>query len=123
MASCKDCIHYELCSAEKSCLPNYVNCKYFKDRNRFVELPCKLGETFYKIDRRSDKKQVRDYFAEEITICVVRGVENGRYTVLKNCFDFKIKPLRKKIITDMSNIFLTYKEADKALKELKNNET
>ena len=74
MASCKDCLHYEVCSAEKSCLPDYVNCKYFKDRNRFVELPCKLGERFYTIDRRSDKKQVRDYFAEEITICVVRGV-------------------------------------------------
>ena len=123
MANCKDCLHYEFCCTGKSGLPDYVNCKYFKDRNRFVELPCKLGETFYTIDRRSDKKQVRDYFAEEITICVVRGVENGRYTVLKNCFDFKIKPLRKKIITDMSNIFLTYKEADKALKELKNNET
>ena len=122
MASCKDCMHYEFCCAGKLCLSDYVNCKYFKDRNRFVELPCKLGERFYTIDRRSDKKQVRDYFAEEITICVVRGVENGRYTVLKNCFDFKIKPLRKKIITDMSNIFMTYREAEKALKERENNE-
>ncbi len=133
MANCKDCLGFEFCLDRLGTTKYYDNaiaannveelCQKFKDRNRFVELPCKLGETFYTIDRRSDKKQVRDYFAEEITICVVRGVENGRYTVLKNCFDFKIKPLRKKIITDMSNIFLTYKEADKALKELKNNET
>lgn len=38
MASCKDCMHYEFCCAGKSCLPDYVNCKYFKDRNRFVEV-------------------------------------------------------------------------------------
>lgn len=120
MASCKDCLCGDVCSIAEVMGENYC-CPDCKDRNRFVELPCKLGERFYTIDRRSDKKQVRDYFAEEITICVVRGVENGRYTVLKNCFDFKIKPLRKKIITDMSNIFMTYREAEKALKERENN--
>ena len=57
--TCKDCIHYDLC---RSCSRiqlgwhgnsvHYVEnieeiCKDFKDRSRFVELPCKVGDTVY----------------------------------------------------------------------------
>ena len=121
MASCKECLHCDVCSAEKTCLPDSVNCKHFKDRNRFVELPATLGEGFFTIEQREGKNRVGYRFAEEITVCIVRGILNGRYTVLENCFNFKVKPHRKKIITDMSNIFQTYEEAEKALKERENN--
>ena len=57
--TCKDCIHYDLC---RSCSRiqlgwhgnsvHYVEnieeiCKDFKDRSRFVELPCKVVERYY----------------------------------------------------------------------------
>ena len=57
--TCKDCIHYDLC---RSCSRiqlgwhgnsvHYVEnieeiCKDFKDRSRFVELPCKVGDKVY----------------------------------------------------------------------------
>ena len=57
--TCKDCIHYDLC---RSCSRiqlgwhgnsvHYVEnieeiCKDFKDRSRFVELPCKVGDMVY----------------------------------------------------------------------------
>ena len=57
--TCKDCIHYDLC---RSCSRiqlgwhgnsvHYVEnmeeiCKDFKDRSRFVELPCKVGDTLF----------------------------------------------------------------------------
>jgi hypothetical protein len=58
MATCKDCLHFEICrerrytdhwdialdkeNAEKEC-------GTFKDRSQFVELPCKPGETIYRI--------------------------------------------------------------------------
>ena len=52
MAICENCIHYELCSSISikkigiSLIPQDECCGY-KDRSRFVELPCKLGDTVY----------------------------------------------------------------------------
>lgn len=63
MASCKDCIHYEVCGSlgmevyrwgRKPTLQIFLDkykaehCTRFKTRSRFVKLPCKLGdEIFY----------------------------------------------------------------------------
>lgn len=49
---CEDCVHYELCSDVSlkkigiELIPQ-DECCAFKDRSRFVELPCKLGDTVY----------------------------------------------------------------------------
>ena len=60
MASCKDCVHYEVCQMhyKQKCELTYetereveiamrkaqkdvdIECDYYKDRSRFVELPC-----------------------------------------------------------------------------------
>ena len=60
--SCKNCIHYEfiktnaftycLCSRsfnfkEELRHNREEKCNYFKDKSHFVELPCKVGDTFY----------------------------------------------------------------------------
>ena len=66
MATCKECLHFEVCRMHyrQKCELAYdtqkeVNyaikraekgspiCEHFKDRSRFVELPCKLGDTVY----------------------------------------------------------------------------
>lgn len=65
MASCKDCLHVEVCRyytnelAKANGIPLKVeeiegllecdDCDNFKDRSRFVELPCSVGETVYRI--------------------------------------------------------------------------
>lgn len=57
MASCKECLHYDVCEARIAADENYSernytennNCSNFKDRTRFVELPCKVGDTVYCI--------------------------------------------------------------------------
>lgn len=52
MATCKDCLHIGIC-------PNLNHetvadkCPDFKDRSRFVELPCKVGDTVYAVRRCS----------------------------------------------------------------------
>lgn len=47
--TCKDCIHEvicdEYCETLNLCQP--ANCGMFKDASRFVELPCKCGDTVY----------------------------------------------------------------------------
>lgn len=36
--TCKDCVHYKPCF-----YANIDNCEYFKDKSKFIELPCKRG--------------------------------------------------------------------------------
>ena len=70
MSTCKDCLHIDVCEirtcymcdgADFACddceihsnygkIPSIKNCKYFKDRNRFVDLPCKIGQRVFVID-------------------------------------------------------------------------
>lgn len=56
---CKDCIHYEVCSQFSKYdganheYYTYTNksekCECFKNKNEFVRLPCKVGDTVYYI--------------------------------------------------------------------------
>lgn len=56
--TCADCIHYESCCDWTSkdvidMTSNAINegvieeCKHFKDKSRFIELPCAVGDTVY----------------------------------------------------------------------------
>lgn len=55
MATCKDCLHVEACSSILSGFDVDIEffskqisvCKNFKDRSRFVELPCKVGDEIF----------------------------------------------------------------------------
>ena len=55
MATCKDCIHFEACKScwccfwENKKMTEDDRCKMFKDKARFIELPCKVGDTVYCI--------------------------------------------------------------------------
>lgn len=58
MATCKDCIHYKACvsllEAQGYTVPGAGKdadklCDTFADKSRFIELPCKIGETVYHI--------------------------------------------------------------------------
>ena len=98
--TCKDCIHYDLC---RSCSRiqlgwhgnsvHYVEnieeiCKDFKDRARFVELPCKVGDTVYVVENiAGEKKIIQDsvetigigYYADGIEIYQFDGIKTDGY--------------------------------------------
>lgn len=48
MATCKDCIHYDVCGFNEYKDFNEI-CSFFKDKSRIVELPCKVGDKVHKI--------------------------------------------------------------------------
>ena len=58
--TCQDCLFYELCNIcndfDEYGYPFKYNrceleeCECFKDKSRFVELPCKVGDTVYQVD-------------------------------------------------------------------------
>lgn len=112
---CKSCLYYEICNAiglvgiestEK------IKCVRYKDRSRFVELPCKLGDTLFVPTRNF----VTEYKIVSFQIC-----EEGiwyRTNVIKGI-------LTRLISDNVENIgktvFLTREAAEQALKERENN--
>ena len=50
--TCKDCVHVDVCEeyGEVFSLIKGGKCSLFKDRSRFVELPCKSGDEVFYFD-------------------------------------------------------------------------
>ena len=145
MASCKDCVHVEVCCEKNlhvavgmNIIPRFKykrieqECKNFKDRSRFVELPhpLKVGDVVFFIleDLDDDVFDCGDYLFR-IGNCAVasgdmvtevgtsgfwyRGLyHDGRTTTfVPDSDDFvRWEDVGK-------DVFLTYKEAEAALKE------
>lgn len=128
MANCENCIHYEIIKNEASsyCLcSNAFNikerqrhnstfkCDHFKDKSRYIELPCKVGDTVYIPTSNGiiNEKVHRILYSQEAEN-YGKFIRNRFYTIVGNTeaqFDF----------SDIGKtVFLTYEEAEKALKEL-----
>ena len=103
--TCKDCIHHEVCKEDNTALCGYAlvestaeNCDYFKDKSRFIELPCKVGNTIYQLDTAG------------------RIYESKVSEIIYACsgFAFDKSAIGKRV-------FLTYEEAEKKAKEREEN--
>lgn len=113
MASCKDCIHEEVCDIFAGDLneDGAEKCICFKDRNIFIELPCKIGDSVYVKMQFGGyaEAEVRDYsYFISYGFCVV---------VTSTKFDKQYVPFSEFGKT----IFLTREEAEQALKECEKN--
>lgn len=114
MARCGDCIHYEVCydrsySADWCKVRNEVekHCEYFKDDSCFVKLPCKVGDTVYRIGSGDYSGEIFEWDVEHIEIyadelVIIDDSDN----VISPCEIHK-------------TVFLTREEAEKALAEQK----
>lgn len=98
MATCRDCIHHEICVL---LLQNTdAVCNGFADKSRYVELPCKVGDKVYQ----TDGCRVYESTISEIEM----SFKNTVYCTENIAFDERA--------IDRS-IFLTREKAEKALKE------
>ena len=99
MSKCKNCLSEEVCRYNDGhnlyCKDEYV-CPHFTDRSEWVHLPCKVGDKIYQTDGiRIYESTIQDFNAEYMIFCTEnisfdeRAIGNG--------------------------IFLTRKEAEKAL--------
>ena len=105
---CKNCIHYSLCNYEEIChydidnIKNAKDCSFFKDRSRFLELPCKVGDTIYRVkDGKVTKEQVVEFGISSRGVVLYRtlGYELGYSDYFGN------------------SLFFSKEEAEQALKE------
>lgn len=96
MKTCADCLHYDLCN-ELNGVEYPGPCDYFfKDKNKFLELPCPIGETVFMITKKYDTYDGDIY-----------------HTIIQVPFRINLLHLINIII------FLTREEAEKKLEELK----
>ena len=131
MMLCKDCVRYEVCKDYvESVLDglqyndsqmNGDDCEFFKDRSRFVELPCKVGDRVYL-----DNLHIKYADVIGIYIDAFGGVFDLRiYTniQLANGFGYEYFISKDYTFEDIGKrIFLTKGEAEQALKERESNE-
>lgn len=118
MARCKDCVHYEPCLEYGNILDPIhggLICDDFKDRSKFVELPCKIGDTVYlKLNGiaeilEGDVRKMSFSRKNELIICI--GRRQGRYYTTGN---FKLSSFGK-------TVFSAREEDERSLKESENN--
>ncbi len=139
MATCKDCLCYEACKGawcgedyqehlKKISNINFNNdtnfCDSFKDKDRYIELPCKVGDTVYikniplKISFIAIDEEIRcvvQFDCNDCSSCPFYEDDvsfEGEHDCKTNGYiEFCIDDIGK-------TIFLTKEEAEKALKEL-----
>ena len=120
MASCKDCVHVEVCRFTDLPAPlsdSYIReseyiekrCGNFKNRSRFVEVPCAVGDTVYVIENIAGEEKIIQDSVETIGIgYYADGVELYQFDGIK--IDGYFSDFGK-------TVFLTREEAEQALKE------
>ena len=92
MSICKDCLHVEICPYSLA----EVACDDFKDRSKFIELPCKVGEDLYRLKTINGKTIITTTQLNQNTLWrIVFGGEYGK------------------------SVFLTKEEAEQALERSK----
>lgn len=110
--TCKDCIHYDVCAKKGRHFAkeygkghhaaSYVEgvewkCKCFIEKSRFIELPCKVGDTVYQVD----SERIYESTVEKI-IYDTDGIAFDETAIGES-------------------VFLTKEEAEKALERRKEN--
>ena len=103
--TCNDCIYYDVCDydGDVAVFPDRI-CGFFKDRSRFVELPCNMGDTVYiALNEYGVLKDTVKEFRITSKRIWIRPEKFGMDCLLENM------------------AFLTREEAEQALKERENN--
>ena len=101
--TCKDCVHYEVCNKfGDEVLENFDICVDFKDKAKFIELPCKVGDKVYSA------------LYGKVTSHHIRKIEINKDDL------FACSALMIPFSEFGKTVFLTKEEAEKALEEREN---
>lgn len=103
MVSCKDCLSYEVCK-HRDVFGDMPICEHFKDRTRFVELPCKVGDTIYSI---------KNHHINECEVAWIRIDTRISITIRLMTKDYIFYDVSRKDFG--KTVFLTLEEANRAL--------
>ena len=110
--TCKDCLYYDFCNDYNE-YPEYIRycektmgtefkCSHFKDKSRFIELPCKVGDTAYYVVGNGDNSRIIEEGLKGVSII------GDKLYVIDECKDLYEVGVE---------VFLSKQEAEKALAE------
>ena len=102
--TCKDCVHYDVCLLGACINGATGTCLNFKDKSRFIELPCKVGDTVHYITG------IRHNLVKPAKIKEIIIGEHG-------ITDLYVQGDGHNFEKSFDIFFLTREEAEKALKE------
>lgn len=114
--TCKECIHYSMCSAKGEDKYN-ENCNYFQSKSKFIETPCNVGDTVYYLNPKFDKT-INGHINYSIVSCKVLKVSLSVSSETTNCIIGISPDERIQSATIGWSAFLTYEEAAKQREEL-----
>ena len=121
METCKDCFHYDVCKTEDEilCAGTKVkdlisdNFKCFKDKSRFIELPCKLGDELYCVyspPRPANPADKGKWYMNKFEVARFHYGVKGLSIEMYGYGTVSVNEIGK-------TVFFTKEEAEKALKE------
>lgn len=126
--TCKDCIHYDICEKfytdEDMRVLTY--CSDFKDKSKYIELPCKVGDTVYVLEYEDDCAV--DYsgyifIMANNDFAFLSPMINGERNPIEICNEFFDRYINVEdnsgIIVPLSELYLTKEEAEKKVEELR----
>lgn len=128
--TCKDCTHYTVCEGwqideRRESLAN--GCTDFKDKSKYTELPCKVGDTVYILDYEDDNAV--DYsgyifIMANNDFAFLSPVLNGESNPIEICNEYFQRSIHFEensgVVVPLAELFLTKSEAEQKLKELQN---
>lgn len=120
MKNCKDCFYYGNCRVEKAVAAAINDFPCFKDKSRFIELPCSIGDKVYTISY-----QQKVYEAEVICIRPFVFKDHIEYRgnviiIFEDPFYHDGRSYEQELFVVFGkDTFLTREEAEKKLEELK----
>lgn len=112
--TCKeDCYHYDVCSKKDKM------CKNFKDKSLIIELPCRVGEEIYVLNKENipqrmilDKPDIKCYCPKEDYLCKA-SCDDMKHCYCAYHFNYDGSDIGEKV-------FRTKEEANAKSKELNN---
>lgn len=114
--TCKDCIHDGVCWKQKELLDEREfeeEQECCEEASRFIELPCKVGDTVYYIEGayyKSKRQTVTPIKVTEISWKCDRSGRDLGFALIAHGTRYKFSSIGK-------TVFLTKEEAERALKE------
>lgn len=111
MIDCKECIHFDICQSFGILTGRLTSCPTFKHNSKFVELPCDIGDIFYRPLIFGITKEIKEVIKERVSGLQKKadGTWKVRLSTSNGVYDIKA--------TDIGKIvFKTYEEANEQLK-------
>lgn len=151
MSTCKDCIHNKICghyvkslskskgidfdnAIEQYCeISECDNCEYFQNRSKFIELPCKVGDTYYYVQQQCTERGWYQNFIDTglsnceycngHEICDKRYIiKEKRFNTLTQIVEYYEKYILSHKLDKYRKMFHIKEEAKQALRSVSKND-